>query len=132
MLDWAIRLVISLIPNGIANETAIWRLLKSLEFQNYKIFLEFFVQFILRKRTRIGDSREGADQVAIKVINLKTAQAAFVEKFLPRELDIARKLGLVERFWEKYYFLNKNNPMKGENGQFRHFCAFNQNKSTKI
>lgn len=45
----------------------------------------------------IGESHEGADQVAIKVINLKTAQAAFVEKFLPRELDVAKKLGLVER-----------------------------------
>ena len=61
-------------------------------------FFKLFVQFILRKRTGIGESREGAEQVAIKVINLKTAQAAFVEKFLPRELDIARKLGLVEPF----------------------------------
>ena len=65
------------------------------------IFLGFFVQFILRKRTGIGESREGAEQVAIKVINLKTAQAAFVEKFLPRELDVARVLGLVKRFLEK-------------------------------
>merc|ERR1719187_491209 len=49
-------------------------------------------EFILRKRTGIGESRESAEQVAIKVINLKTAQAAFVDKFLPRELDVARKL----------------------------------------
>ena len=65
------------------------------------IFLGFFVQFILRKRTGIRESREGAEQVAIKVINLKTAQAAFVEKFLPRELNVARVLGLVKRFLEK-------------------------------
>ena len=65
------------------------------------IFLGFFIQFILRKRTGIGESREGAEQVAIKVINLKTAQAAFVEKFLPRELNVARVLGLVKRFLEK-------------------------------
>ena len=61
-------------------------------------FFKLFVQFILRKRTGIGESREGAEQVAIKVINLKTAQAAFVEKFLPRELNVARVLGLVKRF----------------------------------
>jgi len=37
-------------------------------------------------------SREEAENVAIKVINLKTSQTAFVEKFLPRELDVARVL----------------------------------------
>ena len=94
MFNRATGLVISLVATEIAI-SKISRMAKLL------IFLGFFIQFILRKRTGIGESREGAEQVAIKVINLKTAQAAFVEKFLPRELNVARVLGLVKRFLEK-------------------------------
>ena len=60
----------------------------------------FSTQFILRKRSSIGNRNEGADQVAIKVINLKTALPSFVRKFLPREIDVARKLGLVNEKME--------------------------------
>ena len=40
-----------------------------------------------------GNGIEQGTNVAVKVINRKTAPVSFLKKFLPRELDVARKLG---------------------------------------
>jgi len=44
----------------------------------------------VRERTDVTE--EGAGHCAVKVINRKTAPTSFLKKFLPRELDVARKL----------------------------------------
>ena len=41
-----------------------------------------------------GNGIEQGTNVAVKVINRKTAPVSFLKKFLPRELDVARKLGM--------------------------------------
>jgi len=43
-------------------------------------------------RETTNDTEEGTGHCAVKVINRKTAPQSFLKKFLPRELDVARRL----------------------------------------
>uniref|UniRef100_A0A2S2NFT7 Testis-specific serine/threonine-protein kinase 6 n=1 Tax=Schizaphis graminum TaxID=13262 RepID=A0A2S2NFT7_SCHGA len=55
---------------------------------------------------------ENATTIATKVINMSRVSSKFVEKFLPRELDVLVKLKhpyIVQASMKKVYYTNRNN-----------------------